>query len=99
MGLFLSIGVFDIVMDLCVEFLYVWVRGGKEAESVSFNNKSFGDFSEVRYHVKNMILGDVIFLGVCGTGAHSCCRRKVTLIERKIPPLHECTSPSPLFKG
>ena len=29
---------FDVVVDLCVEFLYMWVRKGKGAEVVSFNN-------------------------------------------------------------
>ena len=33
---------FDIVMDLCVEFLYLWVSRGREADSVPFNNESFG---------------------------------------------------------
>ena len=36
-------------------------------------------------------------LGFCRTGAHPWCNRKVTLKERKIPPLQEYTSPSPLF--
>ena len=38
------------------------------------------------------------YLGICGTGAHSCYRRKVALIERKFPPFQECMSSSPLFK-
>ena len=39
------------------------VRGGRGAESVSFNNESFGDLSEVRYHVRDVTLGDVMFCG------------------------------------
>ena len=35
--------------------------------------------------------------GFSRVGAHPCCSRKITLIERKIPPLHDCTSPSPIF--
>ena len=27
-----------------------------------------------------------------------CCSRKVILIEREIPPFHECTSPVHFFK-
>ena len=81
--------------DLCIEFLQIWIRWRIGAESVSFDNESFGDFSEVRYHVRVMTLGYVVF---CGTWAHPCCSRKVILIKEKIPPLHECTSPSPLFK-
>ena len=61
---------------------------------------------------RDVTLGDMVFcegvyrLRFCGTGGknrcllfaeHPFCRRKVTLIERKILPLHECTSPSPLF--
>ena len=34
---------------------------GREAENVSFDNESFGDFSEVRHHVSDVILGDVMF--------------------------------------
>ena len=41
--------------DLCVEFLYMWVRRGTGADGVSFNNEKFGGFSEVRYHVGNVI--------------------------------------------
>ena len=47
--------------DLCVEFVYVWVHGGRGAESVSFDDESFGDFSEVGYHVRDVALGDVVF--------------------------------------
>ena len=57
------IGVFDAVADLCVELLYVWVRGGRGAESVFFNNESFDDSSQVRYHVRDVTLGDVVFCG------------------------------------
>ena len=96
MGPFLSIGVFDVAVDLCVEFLYMWVREGRGAEGVSFNNDSFGDFSEVRFHVRNVTLGNVV---LCGTGAHPRSRRKVTLIERQFPYFHECTNPRPFFKG
>ena len=51
MGPFLSIGVFDVVVDLCVKFLFMWVRRGREAESVSFNRETFGDFSEDGYDI------------------------------------------------
>ena len=51
------------MLDLVVEFLYVWVRRGKGTESVSFNNKSVGDFSEVRYHVREVTLRDLVFCG------------------------------------
>ena len=51
------------MVDLCVEFVYMWVRGEIEAESVSFDNPSFGDFREVGYHVRDVTLGDVVFCG------------------------------------
>ena len=51
------------MVDLCVEFLYIWVRKGRGVEAVFFNNESFGDFSEVRYHVRDVTLGDVVFCG------------------------------------
>ena len=44
--------------------LNIWVRGGgRGAESVSFNNESFEYFSEVRYHVRDVTLGDIVFCG------------------------------------
>ena len=49
--------------DLCVVFLYMLVRGGRGVKSVSFHNESFGDFSEVGYHVSDVTLGDVVFCG------------------------------------
>ena len=64
MGPFLSIGVWDVVADLCVEFVYVWVRGGRRPDSVSFDNELFGDFNEILYHVRDLSLGDVLFCGV-----------------------------------
>ena len=36
---FLSDGDFDVVVDMCVEFLYLWVRRRRGAEGVSFNNE------------------------------------------------------------
>ena len=50
------LGVFDVV-DLCVEFLYMWIRKGRGAEGISFNKESFGGFSEVKYHVRDATLG------------------------------------------
>ena len=47
LGPFLSIVDYDVVVDLCVEFLYLWVKRGRETEGISFNNESFGGFSEV----------------------------------------------------
>ena len=60
---FLFIGVCDAVADLCVDFVYVWVRWGRGAESVSFDNKSVSDFSEVDYHVRDVTFGEVVFYG------------------------------------
>ena len=55
------------------------------AEGVSSNNESFGGFSKVGYHVKDMHLGVCSALrrcsGSCGTRAHPCCRGSVTLKE------------------
>ena len=59
MGSFLSIGDFDVV-DLCVKFLYLWVRRGSGAKGVSFNNETFGGFSKVRYHVRDVTFGDMV---------------------------------------
>ena len=57
----LSISDFDCVVALCVEFLYLWVSKGRGADGVSFNNESFGGFSEVRYHVRGVTsLGEVL---------------------------------------
>ena len=39
------------------------VSGGRGAKSVSFDEESFGDFSEVGYHVRDLTLGDVMFCG------------------------------------
>ena len=43
----------------------MWFRGGRgrlrEAETVSFNNKSFGNFNEVRYHARDVTLGNLVF--------------------------------------
>ena len=36
---------------------------GKKS-GVFFNNESFGGFSEVRYHVRDVILGDVLLCDV-----------------------------------
>ena len=52
------------MVDLCVEFLYLLVRRGRGAETgVSFNNESFSSFSEVRYHVRDVTLGDMVLCG------------------------------------
>ena len=45
------------MVDLCVEFLYIKIRRGRGAESVSFNNESFGGFSEIKNHVRDVTLG------------------------------------------
>ena len=50
-------------MGLCVEFLYLSVSRGRGVDGDSFNKESFGDFSEVRYHVK---LGMWCFAQVSG---------------------------------
>ena len=34
----------------------MWVRGGRGTESVSFDTESFGDFSNVGYHVRDVTL-------------------------------------------
>ena len=38
----------------------MWVSEGRGAESVSFNKESFGDFSEVGHHVRDVTLKDVV---------------------------------------
>ena len=63
MGPFLSIGDFDVVVDLCVEFLYLWDRMRRGEEDVSFNNESFGGFSVIRYHVRNVTSRNVVLCG------------------------------------
>ena len=37
------------------------VSGGRGTESVSFDDESFIDFTEVGRHVKDVTLGDVVF--------------------------------------
>ena len=36
---------------------------GRGAECVSLNNESFDGFREVRYHVRDVTLGDVVLCG------------------------------------
>ena len=68
----------------------MWVSGGRGAESVvSFDDVSFGDFSDVRRHVRDVVRSNSEFFE---TWAHPCCRRKVTVAERAIPPFHESQS-------
>ena len=55
----MCIGDFD-VGDVCVEFLYLWIRGARRVEGVPFNNESFGGFCEVLYHVMDVTLWDVL---------------------------------------
>ena len=63
----------------------MWVRGGRGGKSVSFINESFGDFSEVRYHVRDVTFRVMVFCrGVLnfaeqGFNNQQCCRRKLTL--------------------
>ena len=52
----MSIGYFDVAVDLSVEFLYQWVRREIEKEGISFNNESFDGSSEVR----DVTLGDIV---------------------------------------
>ena len=62
------------MVNLLVKFLYLWFRRGREAVCGSFNKESFGGFSEVRYHVRDVTLGDAVLLrrclGSCGTRAY-----------------------------
>ena len=41
----------------------MWVSEGRAAESISFDDESFGDFSLVGCHVREVTLGDVVFCG------------------------------------
>ena len=41
----------------------MWVRREREAKAVSFNNKSFGGFSKVRYNVRDVTFWDVVLCG------------------------------------
>ena len=41
----------------------MWVKRGRGADD-SFKNESFGSFSEVRYHVRDVTLIDVVLCGV-----------------------------------
>ena len=41
-------------MDLCVEFLYLLISRGRGADGVSSNNESFGGFSKVSYHGRDV---------------------------------------------
>ena len=43
---------------MCVEFVCMWVSGGRGAESVSF-----GGFSEDGRHVRDATLGHMVFYG------------------------------------
>ena len=91
-----SIGDFDVVVDLWVEFFYVWVRGGSGAEGVSFNNESFGDSSEVRYHVRDVTLGDVVFRILRNRGS-PVLQEESFPNRAKDSSASRVTSPRPLF--
>ena len=43
----------------------MWVSDGRGAKSVSFDDESFGDFTEAGYHVtvRDVTLGDLVFCG------------------------------------
>ena len=43
--------------------MYMWIHGGRGADIVSVDDESFGDFSEVRNHVRDVTMGDVVFYG------------------------------------
>ena len=66
----------------------MWFNRPREAENISFDDELFGDFREVRCHVRDMIFGGCGFLRrssrSCETGAYPCYRWKVTLKAR--PP-------------
>jgi len=59
---------------------------------------SLSIMSRLAIPVKLGIMLGMWCLGFCGTEAHPCCRKKVFLIERKIPPLHELRVPGRFFK-
>ena len=83
---------------ICRSEGYLWV-----------NNESFGGFSGVRYHVRDVTFLDVVLCAgvfrilrnksspVLQEEGNPKRRRKVALKERKIPHLRYCTSPSPPF--
>ena len=49
---------------MCVEFFRVSVgQWGRGADGVSFNDESFDGFIEVRYHVRDVTLDDVVLCG------------------------------------
>ena len=52
----------DLFASSCV-CVCVGVSVGRGAESVLFDDESFGDFNEIRYHIRDMTLGDVVFCG------------------------------------
>ena len=71
----MSVGDFDVVVDLCVEFLNLWVRRQRGADGLYFNNNEpFGGFSEARYHVTDVTLGHV---GLCG-GVQDLAKQELT---------------------
>ena len=41
----------------------MWVRGGRKAEGPFFDNESFGDFSEVMSHVRDVTMLDMMLCG------------------------------------
>ena len=50
-----SVGVYDVVAELCVEFIHMLVSGGRELESIAFRNESLGDVGKVGRHVKDLL--------------------------------------------
>ena len=61
LDLFLFIEDLNVVVDFCVGLLYLWVRRERGVKDVSFNNMSFGGFSQVRYHIRDVTLLDMVF--------------------------------------
>ena len=55
--------------------MYLSVRRGRGTEGVSLNNELFGCFNEVRYHVRDVTLRDVVLCGsVKYLGEHGLTR-------------------------
>ena len=49
------------MVDLSVEFVYMWVSWVRGAVSIAFSNESLDHVGEVGRHVKDVTLGDVVF--------------------------------------
>ena len=92
----------DLLNKCLIQYLLTRVSEGRGAESVSFDDELFGDFSEVGYHDWDVTLGDVVFCGevmIFRNWGSPALQEEGNPNKANIFPLHDCANPSPPFSG